>query len=132
MQNKFHLIFIIGFSLLLLQCSGDRRLYRELVEMADNLNKSVPAQLDDHTIFLGADVTEGNVFQYRYQLVNTAEPQSMLRAVEEQTKNNIREAFRLIPDLKIFTVNEVKVDYIYTDSAGNILKIIHITPEDYK
>ena len=132
MRNKFHLIFLIGFSLLLLQCSGDGRLHRKLVEMADNLNKSVPAQLDDHTIFLGADVTEGNVFQYRYQLVNTAEPQSMLRAVEEQTKNNIREAFRLNPDLKIFTENEVKIDYIYTDSAGNILKIIHITPEDYK
>ena len=89
MQNKFHLIFIIGFSLLLLQCSGDRRLYRELVEMADNLNKSVPAQLDDHTIFLGADVTEGNVFQYRYQLVNTAEPQSMLRAVEDRKSTRL-------------------------------------------
>ena len=36
------------------------------------------------------------------------------------------------PDLKIFTANDVKIDYIYTDSAGKILKTIHITPKDYK
>lgn len=100
--------------------------------MADNLNKSVPVRLDDHTLFLGAGVTEDNVFQYRYQLMNTAEPLSMMLAVEEQTRANIREAFRLNPDLKIFTANEVDIDYIYTDSAGSILKTIHITPEDYK
>ena len=107
-------------------------MHRELVKMADNLNKSVPVQLDDHTLFLGAGVTEDNVFQYRYQLVNTAEPLSMMLAVEEQTRANIREAFRLNPDLKIFTENEVDIDYIYTDAAGSILKTIHITPEDYK
>lgn len=132
MRNKFHIISLIGFLLLLLQCSGDKRLHRELVKMVDNLNQSVPAQLDDHTIFLGAAVTEDNIFQYRYQLVNTAEPLSMMRAVEEQTRANIREAFRLNPDLKIFTLNDVNIDYIYTDSAGSILKTIHITPEDYK
>ena len=132
MRNKFHIISLIWFSLLFLQCSGEERLHRKLVKMADNLNQSVPAHLDDHTIFLGAGVTDENVFQYRYKLVNTAEPQSMMLAVEEQTRANIREAFRLNPDLKIFTVNDVKIDYIYTDSAGSILKTIHITPEDYK
>ncbi len=132
MRSKIHLIFLVGFPLLLLQCSGDKRLHRELVKMADNLNKSVPVRLDDHTLFLGAGVTEDNVFQYRYQLMNTAEPLSMMLAVEEQTRANIREAFRLNPDLKIFTANEVDIDYIYTDSAGSILKTIHITPEDYK
>ncbi|MEA5063516.1 MAG: hypothetical protein VB054_09320, partial [Petrimonas sp.] len=81
---------------------------------------------------LGAGVTEENVFQYRYQIMNTPDPQSMMQAVEEQTRANIREAFRLNPDLKIFTANDVKIDYIYTDSAGTILKTIHITPKDYK
>ena len=132
MRNIFHIISLITISFLLLQCSNGDRLHRELVKMADNLNKSVPAQLDDHTTFLGAGVTEENVFQYRYQIMNTPDPQSMMQAVEEQTRANIREAFRLNPDLKIFTANEVKIDYIYTDSAGAILKTIHITPKDYK
>jgi hypothetical protein len=132
MRNKFQVLFLIGLSLLLLQCSGDKRLHRELVKMADNLNRSVPAQLDDHTLFLGAGVTEDNIFQYRYQLLNTADPQTMMLAVEEQTRANIREAFRLNPDLKIFTANDIRIDYIYTDSVGNELRTIHITPEDYK
>ena len=132
MRNKFHIISLIWFSLLFLQCSGEKRLHRELVKMADNLNRSVPAQLDDHTLFLGAGVTEDNIFQYRYQLLNTADPQTMMLAVEEQTRANIREAFRLNPDLKIFTANDIRIDYIYTDSVGNELRTIHITPEDYK
>jgi len=34
--------------------------------------------------------------------------------------------------LKIFTANDIRIDYIYTDSVGNELRTIHITPEDYK
>ena len=100
--------------------------------MAENLNQSAPAQLDEHTIFLGAEVTDENVFQYRYQIVNTPNPQAMMQAVEDQTKNNIKEAFRINPDLRIFTKNNVNIDYIYTDSSGNVLKTINITPKDYK
>lgn len=133
MRNKLHFILLIVTSFLFLQCSGDsKKLHRDLVKIADNLNKSAPAQLDDHTTFLGADVTETNVFQYRYQIINTPNPQSMMQAVEEQTRNNIKEAFQLNPDLKIFTVNKVNIDYIYTDSVGNVVKTIHITPKDYK
>ncbi len=132
MRNKLYIIFLITISFLLLQCSTDKRLHQELVKMADNLNQSAPAQLDEHTTFLGANVTEDNIFQYRYQIINTPDPQSMMQAVEEQTRANIREAFRMNPDLKIFTANNVKIDYIYTDFAGKILKTIHITPKDYK
>lgn len=132
MRNKLHIIFLITISFLLLQCSNDKRLHQELVKMADNLNKSTPAQLDDHTTFLGASVTDNNIFQYRYQIINTPDPQSMMQAVEQQTRTNIKGAFKMNPDLKIFTANNVKIDYIYTDSAGKILKTIHITPKDYK
>ncbi len=132
MRDKIHIIFLITISILLLQCSSDKRLHQELVKMADNLNKSTPAQLDDYTTFLGANVTEDNVFQYRYQIINTFDPQSLMQAVEEQTRANIKEAFRINPDLKIFTTNNVEIDYIYTDSVGKLLRTIHITPKDYK
>ncbi|MDO5522920.1 MAG: hypothetical protein Q4G48_02615 [Bacteroidia bacterium] len=132
MRNKLHFIALVAVSLLLINCSNDKRLHRELVKMAHKLNKSAPARLDGHTLFLGADVTDNNVFQYRYQIINTPDPQSKMQAVEEQTRMNIREAFRMNPDLKIFTTNNVKIDYIYTDSLGQILKTIHITPNDYK
>ena len=131
MRNKLHIILLISLSLLLVQCSNEKKLHQELQKMAENLNKSAPAQLDDHTIFMGAAVTQNNVFQYRYQVINTPDPQAMMQAVEEQTRANIKEAFNINPDLKIFTVNKVNIDYIYTDSEGNTLKTIHITPKDY-
>ncbi|MDO5664761.1 MAG: hypothetical protein Q4G63_05855 [Bacteroidia bacterium] len=132
MRNKLYIIFLITFSLLLLQCSNEKKIYQELEKMANNLNKSAPTQLDDHTTFLGANVTETNIFQYRYQIINTPDPQSMMQAVEEQTRANIKEAFKMNPNLKIFTANGVSIDYIYTDSLGQVLKTIHITPKDYK
>ncbi|HHT30516.1 MULTISPECIES: hypothetical protein [Petrimonas] len=132
MKSKLILFPLLIFPLLFIQCSGGDKLHRQLVKMAENMNSTAPVQLDNHTLFLGADVTEENLFQYRYRLLNTDDPQSLMEAVEEQTRTNIREAFRLNPDLRIFTVNDVRIDYIYTDSVGNVVKTIHITPEDYK
>ena len=130
MKNKL-ILFPLLILQLFIQCSVVQ-VAPATVKMAENMNSTAPVQLDNHTLFLGADVTEENLFQNRYRLLNTDDPQSLMEAVEEQTRTNIREAFRLNPDLRIFTVNDVRIDYIYTDSVGNVVKTIHITPEDYK
>lgn len=132
MQNRTLFVFIFSAALLLFGCSDRKSLNRELEKMADNLNKSAPVQLDEHTVFLRAEVTADNVFRYCYKIINTNAPQSLMEAVEAQTKTNIREAFRMNPDLRLFTVNDVNIDYVYTDSAGQPIKTIHITPKDYK
>lgn len=132
MRQKLQIILLIAVSVLLIQCSNDKKLHRELTKMAENLNKSAPTQLDDYTILLKAEVSENNTFKYVYQIVNTPNPQSMMDTLEAQTRANIKEAFGINPDLKIFTTNHIKIDYIYTDSTGQIIKIIHITPKDYQ
>ncbi len=132
MRKKLHFTALIIASLLLINCSDKQSLNERLTKIAENLNKSTPVLLDNHTVFLNASVTDDNIFQYKYQVVNTSEPQSLMREIEDQTIANIKEAFRMNPDLRIFTKNNVTIDYIYTDSTGQVIKTMRITPKDYK
>lgn len=132
MRQKIYFLLPILLLLLFAGCSNGGKLNKELNAMAERLNQSAPAQLDEHTIFLGSHVTGNNVFQYSYQIVNSENPDSLMLAVEKQTRASIREAFQLNPDLKIFTVNNLNIEYIYSDSTGSLLRKIEITPEDYK
>ncbi len=133
MQNKLYLFIITVFAILAIGCSSNKKeLNQELNKLAVNLNKSAPVMFDINTLFLGAEVTPDNVFQYKYQIVNSTNPAKLVDAMEEQTRANIKEAFLMNPDLQIFTANNVSIDYVYTDSLGKIIKTIHIKPEDYK
>lgn len=132
MRNKLHFTALIIASLLLLNCSNTQKLNEQLTQIAENLNKSTPVLLDDYTVFLNASVTDDNIFQYKYQIVNTTDPQSLMQEKESQTLVNIKVAFRINPDLRVFTKNNVIIDYIYTDSIGQVIKTIRITPKDYK
>lgn len=133
MQRKIFFIFSVVVWLLLSSCSGnDKKLNEKLNKMADDLNESVPVQLDDHTMFMGAHVTADNVFQYNYQIIHVQNPDSLLDATEHQILTNLKEAFKMNPDLRIFTQHHLNIEYIYSDSNGMVIRKIEITPENYK
>lgn len=123
----------IFFALLLIGCSGNsKELNKELNKMAYNLNKEAPAQLDENTLFMRAEVDSDNTFKYIYKIINTTQVIELMDEMEAQTKANISEAFRINPDLKIFTDNNVVIEYVYTDEDDVVIRTIKITPEDYK
>ncbi len=123
----------IFFALLLIGCSGNsKELNKELNKMAYNLNKEAPAQLDENTLFMRAEVDSDNTFKYIYKIINTTQVIELMDEMEAQTKANISEAFRINPDLKIFTDNNVVIEYVYTDEDNVVIRTIKITPEDYK
>ncbi len=131
MRNKYFLLLSLLAFLLIVGCNGDKKLNTQLNKMAEDLNQSAPAQLDEYTMFIGANVAPGNIFQYNYQVINTDNPDSLMSAMEVQTRKNIREAFQLNPGLKIFTDNNINIEYIYNDEHGVLIRKIEITPEDY-
>lgn len=131
MKNKILSFLMFLVSILWLSCSNNN-LNKELNTMATNLNEAAPAQLDENTLFLGAQVGVDNTFKYLYQIINTNNADSIMNEMEEQTRDNIKEAFRINPDLAIFTANDINIEYVYHDSLGQVIKTIHITPQDYK
>lgn len=110
----------------------NKNLNHQLTEMAAKLNEAVPAQLDESTIFMGAEVSPDNIFTYNYYIVGTDDAIGLMDEMEAQTRANIKEAFQINEDLKIFTDNDVTIEYVYRDEDENMIRTIRITPEDYK
>ena len=123
--------------LLMVQCTSNnknsnKKLNHQLTEMADNLNLSTPTVLDQHTRFDSAKVTPENIFQYYYTIVYAENPAELLRNQKQELIDNIKNAFITDRSLQVFKDNEVTMQYIYKDTAQNIIDVITIDPETYK
>lgn len=100
--------------------------------MAVNLSASAPVMLDPYTRFEGASVTENNIFQYNYTILNTQDPEKMVNDMMVTMESEMKEQFKMDPSLRIFTENDVTIEYIYKNANGGNIRTITITPKDYK
>ncbi|MBF6628919.1 MAG: hypothetical protein ITG04_10510 [Proteiniphilum sp.] len=133
MRKTFFILSVIFISLLIIQCNrGDKELHKKLVQIATGLNASTPVMLDQYTRLEEATVTPDNVFRYHYSVVNTNNPDSLLENMSQALVKNMKTAFSTNADLRIFTENNVVIEYIYTDENNNNIRTLRINPEDYK
>ncbi|MDR2815425.1 MAG: hypothetical protein LBB62_01810 [Proteiniphilum sp.] len=129
------IIFILSLVSLFLfiQCtSNEKALNKKLEDMAINLNESAPVMLDRFTRFERASVTSGNIFRYSYTVLNTSNPDSLVRNGLQALKENIGKEFSSNPDLRIFKENNVTIEYVYNDENGRTIRSLQITPKDYQ
>ena len=135
MQRIKIAIHIIAIALIVMfaRCTPkDKQLNKQLNKMADNLNESTPTVLDPHTRFDSVGVTTDNVFQYYYTLINIDNPEKLLKEQKDEIINNMGLAFTTDKSLRIFTKNNVTLQYIYRDTSHAVIDIITIHPEKYK
>ncbi len=126
-------ILAIALTVMMVQCtSKNKQLNEQLNKMADNLNESTPTTLDPHTRFDSVGVTTDNIFQYYYTLINIDNPEQLLKEQKDEIINNIGSAFTIDKSLRIFTENNVTIQYIYRDTTRAVIDIITIEPEKYK
>ncbi|MGV8964072.1 MAG: hypothetical protein ACOH2V_11930 [Candidatus Saccharimonadaceae bacterium] len=130
-------IFIAGITiivmLLLVECTTNNDiLHKQLNDMASNINKSTPVFMDQHTRFDSIGVTKENVFQYYYTIVNIDNPREMLKDQKMNLIENMKEAFATDKSLRVFSENDVTIEYIYRDTTNIIVDIITLTPSIYK
>ena len=135
--NVFQYAFLCTGLLLIIQCTStnsnpNKKLNHQLTEMADNLNLSTPTVLDQNTRFDSVKVTPENIFQYYYTIVYANNPTELLRNQKQELINNIKSAFMTDRSLQVFKDNEVTIQYIYKDTAQNIIDVITIEPKTYK
>lgn len=130
--NIYWIAVLIISLILIFQCtSNNKKLNQELTKMADNLNLSSPTVLDQHTRFDSATVTSENIFQYYYTIIYANNPSELLRNQKEELIDKMKNAFTIDRSLQVFKENEVTIQYIYKDTAQNIIDIITIDPETY-
>ena len=133
MRKACFILTLLFISLLHIQCSsGKKELHRKLKEMAVELNASSPVMLDQYTRFEEASVTAENVFRYHYTVMNCTNPDSLLEVRSLALLKNIKTMFSTNNDLRIFTENDVVIEYIYTDEHHTNIRTLRINPEDYQ
>lgn len=130
---------ILLFTLLILatfffQCNrrADGQLHERLSQMAVELNESAPVMLDSYTRFEEASVTDQNHFCYRYTVLNTDNPDSLLSERLQTLTGNIRTMFATNAELAIFRENSVVLEYVYNNEHQQTLRTITLNPEDYQ
>jgi len=133
MRKSFLILSIVLSSILITQCDSDKKaIHKKLAEMALNLNESTPVMLDNFTRFDNATVTDENIFQYNYTVLNTQNPDSLIKEVESSLRDNIRQEFRTNPQLLFFKENNVSIEYVYNDENKKVIRRIQIDSSNYK
>jgi|LFRM01.2.fsa_nt_gb hypothetical protein len=133
MKKSLYIISIVLSSFLITQCASDKRaINKKLAEMALNLNESAPVMLNDFTRFDNAAVTDDNVFQYNYTVLNTQNPDSLIKEVESSLIENIKQEFNTNPQLLFFKENNVSIEYVYNDENRQVIRRIQIDSSNYK
>ncbi|HLW09019.1 MAG TPA: hypothetical protein VKX35_01355 [Fermentimonas sp.] len=133
MKRTLLLFSIFIISLLLIQCNSEKKaIHKTLTEMATELNESTPVMLDQYTRFDQASVTNENIFQYIYTILNSTNPDSLIGVVESSVRANIKREFSVNPQLMFFKENNVSVEYVYNDENSKVIKTIRIDSSDYQ
>ena len=133
MKNSLLILSVVLTITLFTQCDSDKKaINKELTEMASNLNESAPVMLDDFTRFNNATVTSDNVFQYNYTVLNTQNPDSLIKEVESSLIKNIKLEFNTNPQLLFFKENNISIDYVYNDENNQVIRRIQIDSSNYK
>ena len=133
MKKSLLILSIVFSSILITQCDSDKKaINKKLTEMASNLNESAPVMLDDFTRFDKATVTNDNVFQYNYTVLNTQNPDSLIKEVENSLIKNIKLEFNTNPQLLFFKENNISIDYVYNDENNQVIRRIQIDSSNYK
>lgn len=128
------LVLAMIVSLLFVQCTGnsDKRLHKELVRRAAELNQSTPVALDQYTRFDSVGVSNDNVFQYYYTITNINNPHQLITFQKEEMMQQMDKMYATDRALQFFVNNSVTMEYIYRDTEQNVIEVITIETEKYK
>ena len=107
-------------------------LYKELMEIASEVNKTLPIMIDRETQLDNTISKSPNVFQYNHSLINFEKENLDVLELKNELEPKILNTVRTNPNLQYFRDKDVVINYYYKDKNGMFLLEITVTPEQYK
>jgi hypothetical protein len=104
----------------------------EMVNMADQINKSCPMMIDHDTRLENTAALPKNTFQYNYTLVNYMKDSINIDELKRTLEPLIIKGIKNSPDLQVFRINKTTLSYNYKDKKGAFVAKLDITPDKYK
>lgn len=105
---------------------------KELVDMANEFNKSCPIMIDEATRLDNTVALPNKVFQYNYTLVGVDKSSADIPEMKNYLKPLITDNVKSNPDMQKFRDDKVTLKYSYKDRTGHYLFSISVNPADYE
>lgn len=127
------LIICLVSVLLLVSCASKQDVFqKQLVNVANELNKTCPFMVDAETRLDNSIVLPNKTLQYNYTLVNIEVENVDVPEIEAYLKPNILNNVKTNPDLALYRDNNATLAYSYKDKNAKYITKLMITPEMYK
>jgi len=102
-----------------------------MIELADEINKKCPSQVDEDLRLDNAIAMSNNKFKYNYTLINlekqNIDSNEIKGIIEPTLINNIKTQ----NSFKIFRDNKTTLSFNFNDKNGQYVFEINVTPENY-
>ncbi|WP_029037266.1 hypothetical protein [Salinimicrobium xinjiangense] len=104
----------------------------ELKEVAVELNRQSPVQIDEFTRLDSAASRGKTNLIYYYTLTGTEKSEVNVDTINKYLRPGVIENVKYHPDLKVFRDNNITLDYNYYDRNREFIAEISVTPDLYK
>ncbi len=105
---------------------------KELVKVANEINKICPWRVDQYMILDNVTVLPKKTIQYNYTIVDRTKSEVNLDTVKKYIFTGILENIKNNPDMKLYRENKVTFNYYYKDKNGVFVCKYVVNPEMYK
>ena len=104
---------------------------KQLLVLSNEINKGCPVMIDQGTRFDNVIALPGNIFQYRYTLVNADRMNVDTTGLKNFVLPNAIKSIKASPQLKYQRENKISFSYYYRDGRGEYVLDFIVTPEQY-
>ncbi|MEO7978763.1 MAG: hypothetical protein ABI657_16580 [Flavobacterium sp.] len=133
-DTKTFIGFIIGFIIMFFvtQSLFKPSIDKQLVEFANEFNKTCPINIDEYTTLKNIAVLPNKTVQYNYVLVGIAKADVKMDTVKKYIFPGILQNVKTKPGMKLFRDNKITLNYYYSDKNGEYVTQYIVKPEMYE
>ncbi|MFV5686791.1 zinc-ribbon domain-containing protein [Flavobacterium sp. GB2R13] len=131
---KTFLGFIAGFIIMFFvtQSFFKPSIDKQLAEMANEINKTCPMNIDEYTTLKNVVALPNKTVQYNYILVGITKAEVKLDTVKRYVFPGVLQNVKTNPAMKFFRENKVTLNYYYSDKNGEYVTEYIVKPEMYE
>ena len=126
--------FMVGFIIMFFvsQSLFKPSIDKQLSEMASEMNKTCPMNVDEYTTLKNVVALPNKTVQYNYILVGITKAEVKLDTVKKYLFPGVLQNVKTNPGMKLFRDNKVTLNYYYSDKDGKFVTEYIVKPEMYE
>lgn len=122
---------VIGYLVVSQFLNGSAHFDKVLMNTANEMNKTLPMNVDSGTRLDTTIGGPGKKFTYIYTLLTVEKTNLDLPSLQKNMRPQIIANYKTSDRMKVFRDQNVELNYEYKDKDGNLLFSIAVSPKDF-